>query len=339
MNKKSTNGKRNFKILVLTIGILLGSFVLASAQGKSDEKIKVSADESKALKKIEESKTLDEKVNLITEFIKKYPQSPARGQVAGYLAGQIAQTKDDNQIIKYGETYLTLFAEPAEVDLILPSLVYSYVALKRQKDAFAVAEKYLSRHPEDVAIRLQMAIEGSNLLRAGNKEFAPASRTFAVQAIELIEAGKKPAEIEEARWQEFQTKWLPQLYQTLGIFDFFAGDKDKARGSLEKAVKLDPEDINSWVLLATMVDEEYQALALKHNATNPGTEREAVLKQANEKMDQVIEMFARIVALTDGKPDVKPLNEQVRQNLEQYYKYRHKNLDGLNDLIKKYKTS
>jgi hypothetical protein len=48
-------------------------------------------------------------------------------------------------------------------------------------------------------------------------------------------------------------------------------------------------------------------------------------------------MFARIVALTDGKPEAKPLNGEVRQNLEGYYKYRHKNLDGLNELIGKYK--
>jgi acyl-CoA reductase-like NAD-dependent aldehyde dehydrogenase len=86
-----------------------------------------------------------------------------------------------------------------------------------------------------------------------------------------------------------------------------------------------------------MLDDEYQALALKYNSASPGAERDATLKQASEKMDQVIEMFARIVALTEGKPEAKQLNEQVRQNLEGYYKYRHKNLDGLNELIGKYK--
>ena len=327
--------KNIFKVLLLTIAILLGSFSFVSAQ----EKIKVSADEDKALKKIEGAKTLDEKIKLMTDFIKKYPQSPARRQAAEFLAAQITQTRNDAQIISGGETYMTIFTEPAEADIILPSLIYSYNTLRRQKDAFGAAEKYLARHPEDVTVRLQLAVEGSNLIRTGNKDFAQPARDYGAQAIELIEANKKPAEMDAARWTEYQTKWLAQLYQSTGVIDFLTGDKAKARTSLEKAVKLDSSDINSWVLLATMVDEEYQELAKKYNVASPGAERDATLKQANEKMDQVIEMFARIVALTDGKPEAKPLNEQTRQNLEGYYKYRNKNLDGLNELINKYKKS
>ena len=67
------------------------------------------------------------------------------------------------------------------------------------------------------------------------------------------------------------------------------------------------------------------------------TKRAELLKQANEKIDQVIEMYARIVALTEGVAEAKQINEQIRQSLESYYKYRHKNLDGLPALIGKYK--
>lgn len=337
MNRKNMQGKNIFKIFLLMIALTLGGSGLATAQENKPEKIKVSPDEAKAVKKIEEAKTLDEKIKLMSEFVKKYPQSPARGQAAAYLAEQIAQTNNDAQIVTGGETYLTIFTEPAEADFILPNLVFSHIALKRPKDAFAAAEKYLARHPEDVTIRLQLAIEGSNLLRTGTKDYAQTSRAYASQAVELIEADKKPANIDDAKWKEYQTKWLPQLYQAIGVIDFMSGDKAKARASLEKSTQLNSSDVNSWILLATMVDDEYQELAKKFNVTSPGAERDAVLKQANEKMDQVIEMFARIVALTDGKPESKALNEQIRQNLEQYYKYRQKGLDGLNELINKYK--
>ena len=92
----------------------------------------------------------------------------------------------------------------------------------------------------------------------------------------------------------------------------------------------------------------YQALdafARTHLA-NPGraghkmalaAERAALLKQANEKLDVVIDMFARIVALTDARAEAKQINGDVRQNLESYYKYRHKSLDGMQELINKYK--
>ncbi len=329
--------KNLFKVLLLTIGILSGTSGLVSAQDDKQVQIKVSADEAKAIKKIEDAKTLADKIKATNEFLKKFPKSPARGQAANYLAGQITLVKDDAQIVQNGETYLTMFTEPAEADLILPGLIYSYVAVNRAKDAFAAGEKYLARHPEDVNIRLKLSTEGSNLLRTGTKDFAGQSRNYAEQAIVLIEANKKPADIDDAGWKEYQTKWLPQLYQSLGIIDFYAGDKTKARTNFEKATNLDSGNVNGWVLLSTIVDEEYQDLATKYTLADPGAARNEILKQANEKIDQVIEMFARIVALTEGKPEAKQLTEQIRQNLESYYKYRYKNLDGLPGLINKYK--
>lgn len=331
------NLKYLFNVLFLTIGMLAGTGNLASAQENQQAKINVSADEAKAIKKIEEAKTLADKIKATGEFIKKYPKSPARGQAAGYLAGQILLLKDDAQIIQNGEIYLTIFTEPAEADPMLPGLIYSYVAVNRGKDAFAAADKYFSRHPDDVTVRVKLAIEGSNLLRTGTKDYAAKSRDYAAQAIALIEADKKPATMDAAVWQEYQTKWLPQLYQTLGIFDFYAGDKPRARVNLEKATKLDSSDVNGWILLSTIVDDEYQEVATRYNAAAAGAERTELLRQANEKIDQVIEMYARIVALTDGKPEARQINEQVRQNLESYYKYRYKNLDGLPALISKYK--
>jgi hypothetical protein len=326
-----------FNGLFLTIGILLAISGTASAQDNKQAQIKVSEDEAKAIKKIENAKTLPDKVKATNDFIAKYPKSPARAQAANYLAAQITQVKDDAQIIQNGETYLTMFSEPAEADLILPSLIFSYSTVKREKDAFATAEKYFARHPEDVSLRLKLAIDGSNLYRTGTKDYAAPSRAYAVQAIELIEANKKPSNIDDAGWKDYQTKWLPQIYQTIGFLDYYTGDKPKARASFEKATTLDASDINSWVLLATIHDEEYQALANKYNITEAAAERSALLKQANEKLDVVIDMFARIVALTDARPEAKQINGEVRQNLESYYKYRHKSLDGMQELINKYK--
>jgi hypothetical protein len=329
--------KNLLKVSLLAAGMLLGSFAVAPAQDNKQPQIKVSADEANAIKKIEKAKTLADKIKATSEFVQKYPKSAARSQAATYLAAQITQTKDDAQIIQYGENYLTVFTEPAEADIILPSLVYSYSATKRYRDAFDTAKEYFSRHPDDLELRVKLAIEGSNLQRSGTKDFANQTQAFSEQAIAVIEAGKKPAEITDAGWKEYQTKWLPQLYQTLGVSNFYAGDKANARVNLEKATTIDPGDVNSWVLLATLTDEEYQGLATKVNASAGGAERDALLKQANEKMDSVIDMYARVVALTDAKPEAKQLNEQVRQNLESYYQYRHKNLDGLQELINKYK--
>lgn len=313
--------------------VLAGGFTAASAQ----EKVKVSKEEAKAIEKIEKAKTVDEKMQQIAAFIKAYPQSPARKQVVEEAAAQISQISDNAQVVQQSENYLKIFTAEPEADLVLPGLIYSYVQLKRTKDAFDTAQAYLARHPEDVTTRLTLAIEGSNQVRLGNKDFAAPTRDFAATAVELIEADKRPASVTEARWQEYKTRWLPQLYQSLGILEFNSGDNAKARAYLEKSAALDPADLNNWILLGSMRDEEYKALAVKYNAAAPGAERDGLLKQANEKMDEVMELFARIVALTDGKPEAKQINDQVRENLESYYKYRHKNTDGMQALIDKYK--
>lgn len=326
----------------LSLGILFGASDAISAQENKNDKNKqesvtVSKDEQNAINKIEKAKTLDEKLQLIADFNKKYPQSPARSQVVRYAAAEITNLKDDSQLIQKSENYLTIFSQPEEVDLVLPYMVYSYIQLKKSKEAFETGQKYLARHPEDVTTRLRLTIEGSNQLRSGNKEYAAQTRDYGTKAIEIIEAGKQPSNVNETQWTEYKTKWLPQLYQSIGSIELAAGDKAKAKTNLEKAVALDQKDANSWIMLAGMLDDEYQEIANKYNSTAAGAEREAMLKQANEKMDATMEIFARIVALTDGNAEAKQLNEQIRGNLENYYKYRHKNTDGLQALIDKYK--
>lgn len=327
---------------VLSIGFLFGGIGAASAQEKKDDKnkqgtITVSKDEEKAIKKIESAKTLDEKWQLITEFNKKYPQSPARSQVVRYAAAEITNLKDDAQLIQKGENYIAVFTQPEDADLILPYMVYSYIQLKKSKEAFDLGQKYLARHPEDVVTRLRLTIDGSNQLRAGNKEYMTQTREIGTQTIQLIETDKRPADITDVQWAEYKTKWLPQIYQSVGSVELAAGDKAKAKANLDKAIALDAKDVNSLIMLATMLDTDYQEIANKFNATEAGAEKDAMLNQANEKMDATIEAFARIVAVTDANAEAKQLNTQVRENLENYYKYRHKNTDGLQALIDKYK--
>ena len=320
-----------FALIVFAAGINT-----ASAQG--DQKVKVSAEEEKAIKKIEAAQTLDEKIKATEEYISKYPKSPARAQAANYLAAQITQLNDDARIISSGERYLAIFTEPGESDLIVPSLSYSYIQQKRYKEGFDLADKYLSRNPDDVTLRLQLAVEGSNLSRSGNKEFAQQSRGHAQKAIEIIEAGKKPADIDDLRWKEYQTKWLPQLHQSLGIINFTMGDSAAARADFEKSTKLSPGDVNSWVMLGSILNDEYQDLARKHMSA-PAPEKEALMKQATEKLDQIIQIYARIIALTDGNSAAAQINQQMREDLETYYKFRNNNsTNGMKELIDKYKS-
>jgi hypothetical protein len=63
-----------------------------------------------------------------------------------------------------------------------------------------------------------------------------------------------------------------------------------------------------------------------------------VRKKAEAKLDEVIELYARVVALTEGKEQFKPMRDQTIQDLTSYYKFRHNNsTTGMQELINKFK--
>ncbi len=318
--------------------LLFGSVNVVFAQDKPVEKVKVSADEEKLIKKIEAGKDFALKLKASTDFVKKFPKSAARPQVVNYLAAEVFSTKDDTQSIANAQQFFLLFNEPGEMDVIIPNLIFSYINQKQFGEAFSIGETFISRNEDDVAIRLQLAIEGSNQLRSGNKSFVSLTLSFSNKAIELIEANKKTKNLTDDTWKEYQIIWLPKLYLSVGIVKISQKNRAEAIVALKKTALLDPKEINAWLLLGTTYDEEYQEIAREYVITE-GKEKDAMLKKAQEKLDIVIDYFARVVALTDGEAINQGLNTQIRENLEVYFKFRNKgSVVGMKELIEKYKS-
>jgi hypothetical protein len=302
------------------------------------DKPAVSEAENNALKKVDAAADPTAKLQAAGEFIKKHPKSTKRLDVARVVAGRIATVEDPAQQIALSENFLTVFKEPAEAEVITPLLVDAYVKANRVDDAFRVAAAYLEKHPEDVGMLTQMGIVGAEQLKRQNPKYAQQSQTYSAKAIELIEADKMPQSMDAARWGEYKTRWLPQLYISLGLVSYLSNNKPDAKAKLEKATTLNATDPVGFMLLGTLVNEEYQKLAEQHKTMMAGPAKDETLKRAHEKMDQVIDLYARTVALASGNPQYQPLHDQVRQDLEAYYKYRHNgSTEGMQQLIDKYK--
>jgi hypothetical protein len=108
---------------------------------------------------------------------------------------------------------------------------------------------------------------------------------------------------------------------------------------LEKSASLNPKDPFTFVLIGSIYNEEYRQAAEKHRTQGQGPLRDSLLKEAYAKMDQVIEYYARAVALAVGRPDYQKLHDDILQDLKQYYSFRHGGkTDGLQQLIDKYKV-
>ncbi|MGH9903361.1 MAG: hypothetical protein ACRD68_16265, partial [Pyrinomonadaceae bacterium] len=185
-----------------------------ASKGKAPQ---ASEGERKAAMKINEAPDAAAKLAAAGEFIKKYPKSALRPQVAGYVAGQINAVQDAAQRITLAESFQTQFTSPGEADSLTPPLIETYVAANRMDDAFRVGAAWLVKNPEDVGVLTTLAHNGIEQAKKNNPKFIEQGQKYGLQAVELIEADKKPAGTTDEQWNQYKNFWLPQLYQSLGL--------------------------------------------------------------------------------------------------------------------------
>ena len=329
------------KLSTLSLVVICSLLVAGSLGNKAfgqDKKPKVSEGESKALTAISSAPDPQAKLAAAREFVKKYPKSASRPEVSGYLAGQIDQVKDGAQKLALAETYQQIFSTENELETIRPIILDAYFDAKRNDEAFALAASILAKQPENVFILSRMLIAGTDEAKRSNPKYVATSQQYGLKAIELIEANKKPPDMNDAAWEK-QKALLPVLYQNTAILALMTGNSAEAKSRLEKAVTLDPAEAFNYVLLGSIANDEYQKLAEIQKSMPSGPQKTEALKRATEMMDKVIDFYAHGVAASEGKPEYKQIHDQLLQDLTPYYKYRHnQSTDGLQELIDKYKT-
>ena len=323
-------------LLASSVVLTLNIFGAAKAQDRNN-RMRVPENELKAAKTVEAAPDLNAKVASAEDFVKKYPKSLARKQVADYLVSQIAVVKDANEELTLAQKFQTVFTEEAEVKTIKPVLLDAYIRLNRFDDAFNEGGAFLAKNPEDIRILVDLAIAGTEQAKRQNTKFTTQSRQYGTKAIELIEADKKPADMDAENWGRYKPM-LPQLYQEMAIIALVQQNAAEAQSSLEKAIKLNPSDPFNYALLGSVTNDEYQRIAQTHKNMPDGKSKDDMFKKATELIDKVIDIYAHAAALSEAKPGYEQLHTQVLQDLTAYYKYRHNSsTEGLQQLIEKYK--
>lgn len=330
---------RTFVLLTCCCFLIAACLASPLAQGAKDKDAKVSSGEADAVKKIESASDLAAKLKLAGEFTKKFAKSSLRPRVAQYLAEEVSTVNDPGQRLSYIESYNKLFTEASEQELLAPTLVDVYVRSSRVDDAFKLAAGALAKNPDDVTMLTQLGVAAADQAQRGNLKYAAEGRQYSLKAIELIEADKKPAALAAAFWSDFKPRWLPKLYQSLGVIALSSGDATEAQTRVQQSAALSPTDPYNYVILGVIANDVYQALAKEYGAARAGAEKDAILKKVEAQLDQVIDIYAHAVALTDGKPEFKQLHDQFLPDLENYYKFRKGSLDGLPQLIEKLKKT
>ncbi|HYY93392.1 MAG TPA: hypothetical protein VE713_02665, partial [Pyrinomonadaceae bacterium] len=186
-----------FRILsacVLACACALAASARAAAQDNKAKQpdVKVSGGERDAAAKIDKAQGAEAKLQAGAEFVKKYPKSALRPQVAQKIADEIAKTQDNQLKISLAQTYLDFFNQPGEGDQVNSVLLNAYIQAGQADEAFKMADARLAKNPEDLSLLHSLAVIASNETIKGNTAYAAQGLKYGAKAIELLEADKKP---------------------------------------------------------------------------------------------------------------------------------------------------
>ena len=323
-------------------GMLVCAFALiclsavAAAQDKKDQGPAVSGDERAALEKLVKAQGLEAKTKAAAEYAKKFPKGVKRAEVAGTIANEIYKIQDNNLKIKAAEEYSKMFNQPGEPDLVRPSLIEAYFATNKFDQALDESAKYLEKNPEDVTIHVQITWAGATQTQkqAASPKLMKAAVDSAAKGAELMEADKKPGWMADDKWKDYKNSWLWRLYAARAVVLNQNGQKAEAKESAEKAIGLESNDLGTLLLLVNLSNDEYQTIAQKYQTEK----KPELMDKALEKMEEVIDWLARGVAACEGNAQLKATQDQLMDNLKQYYSFRNNGkTEGLQGMVEKYK--
>lgn len=279
------------------------------------------------------------KLKAAAELIRKYPKTSARPRVAQALLDQIRGVTDASQKANLAQEYQKIFDQPSEQELIVPVLIDAYAAANQPDAAFAKGSEFLSHNPDSLNVLVDLMSLGTEQAKKQNPKFVAQSLQYGAHAIELIEADKKPANMDDAAWKQYKTTLLPSVYQSMGLLNLVKGDQAAAKAQFVKASELAPSDAFNFLMLAGMLNDEYQNEAKHYQSLPAGPAKTDELKKAQAMLDAVIDAYAHAIALAEGNANMQQARTQYLHDLEAYYRYRHNNsTEGMQQLIDKYKT-
>jgi tetratricopeptide (TPR) repeat protein len=249
------------------------------------------------------------------------------------------------EAVQAGEAFLAKFPNSVLAPRAKPILVVVYAQTNRFEKAFEMGRDVLSADPNNFSILYLLALAAATASKGRDTRFDADGLTYATRALELASAGSPPPGFAPQAWEQQKNKILGALHQAAGLFLYNKAEYDPAIEHLKKSAELDPSDPVTFYLIGEALKlgkyarlrESYDKLTPEEKVAEAGKQ---LLQQVDEVVDQMIEMYARTVAISEANASLQALNQEARKVLESFYRYRHNDTtEGLEELIKKYKPS
>src|SRR6185503_8402853 len=297
----------------------------------------VAQTETDALAAIKLATNPTTKLAAAEDFIAKFPNSDARISVAETVAVEILKIKNGAVALALLDRAQAVFTSEQEQEILKPVALEAYAIGNRIDDAFALAGQMLARNPDNINVLVRMTLAGTEETRKKNRKYSDVSLQYGLKAIALIEAGKKPASVDDETWA-LQRGSLAELYQQTAILYVASGNMQEAKSRLAKAATLSPQDPSNFALLARLMNADYLLQTDAYEAMPQGEARQDAQKKLETLLDSMIETYARAAGLATGRVEYQTLLQQVIPDLTIYYKRRNnQSIKGLQQLINRYR--
>jgi len=272
----------------------------------------------------------------------QYTREEADAYNAVYRAYEAGKPEE---VVQAGEAFLAKFPNSVLAPRAKPILVLAYVQTNRFEKAFDMGREVLSADPNNFSILYVLALAAATASKGRDTRFDADGLTYAMRALELASTGNAPPGFAPQLWEQQKNKILGALHQAAGLFLYNKTDYEPAIEHLKKSAELDQSDPVTFYLIGEALKlgkyaklrESYDKLTPEEKVAEAGKQ---LLQQVDEVVDQMIEMYARTVAISEANASFQALNQEARKILESFYRYRHNDTtEGMEELIKKYKPS
>jgi hypothetical protein len=165
------------------------------------------------------------------------------------------------------------------------------------------------------------------------------------ETADLIKGGKIPQGVKPEDWVKKKTPLLGSLYQAMGLYTWKANKNDAdALNLFKESVSQNCSDPFTHYYVSEIHKAKYDALSKEYDTLpddkKTGDEGKALLEKINGVVDQMLENYGRVLAVSEANAKTyEKLRTAVQGATEAYWKFRHEDkLDGLKEFLEKFKT-
>lgn len=283
----------------------------------------------------------DPKTALYEKF---YNAVQAKNEQEAFTTGQDYLSKHGTEKDTYTE-YIRNWVTDYEKRQKL-SVFADFYAASNAKDynkTFTLGRQILSQQPDNLNILIGLANASYLANFAENRQFNNEGLTHARKALQLLEAGKEPVNLnpdnkDTTPYYPFKTKndALAFLNLTIGDINLANNQTAEAANSYVKAASYDSflkKEPSTYASLAQAYLLDYNRLKADFERYYAGKdespESKAALENLNQVIDRIIDAQARVIAFAGTESKYQAAKTNAEQQFKGFYAFRNKGETGM----------